>query len=101
MKLSGDFDARCLRPRQQRSWRARFALLLSLLLWLAGLLALGTGASSLIGSHAELDAPVGVGLSLLLAGALLIAGALLLRRRSRLRQQRAGDLSLAPHLLRR
>lgn len=101
MKLSGDFDARCLRPRTQRSWRARLLGLFVLLLWLGGLTLLAVGSGSLSGMHAELDAPLGVAVSLLLAGALLIACALLLRRRVRRRRERSGDLSLAPHLLRR
>lgn len=102
MKLSGDFDARCLRSRPQRNWRARLSGLFVLTLWAAALALLAAGAGSLSGAHDQLDAPLGVAISLLLAGALLIVCALLLRRRTRrLLRQRDGDLCLAPHLTRR
>ena len=101
MKLSGDFDARCLRGRPQRDWRARLSALVVLLLWLAALTLIGIGAGSLGAVHPALDAPLGVALSLLLAGALLVACALLLGRRARRRRLRGGDLCLAPHLQRR
>lgn len=101
MKLSGDFDARCLRSRPQRSWRSRMVGLFVLLLWLAGLALLAVATTSLSGVRTGLDAPIGVAVSLLLAGVLLIVCALLLRRRARRRQQGNGALCLAPHLMRR
>ena len=101
MKLSGDFDARWLRPRPQRSWRSRMVGFFVLLLWLGGLALLAVAATSLSGVRTELDAPTGVAVSLLLAGVLLIVCALLLRRRARRRQQSNGALCLAPHLMRR
>lgn len=101
MKLSGDFDARCLRSRPRRSWRSRLVGLFVLLLWLGGLALLAVATTSLSGVRSDVSAPVGVALSLLLAGVLLIVCALLLRRRARRRQQGNGDLCLAPHLMRR
>ncbi len=101
MKLSGDFDARCLRSRPRRNWRSRLVGFFVLLLWLGGLGLLAVATTSLSGAHADIQAPLGVALSLFLAGVLLIICALLLRRRARRRQSGNGDLCLAPHLMRR
>ncbi len=101
MKLSGDFDARCLRGQQQAGWGRRLAGLLRVGLGLTALLCALTGVLSLSGVPPRLAAPPGVGLSLLACALLLGGGVLLLRRRARRRAMRSSGLSLAPHLLRR
>lgn len=104
MKISDGFDARRLRSRQPRDWRWRCACVVSVLLMLAGLALGGVGGATLLGDFAlfaELNHSPGAALSLLVTGLVLICFGFLVRRGSRRRQLRSGDLSLAPHLLKK
>jgi len=101
MKRSDGFDARRLRPRQQRSWGARLGSALGLLLILFGILLGGAGAAALFGpqeaiTRMALDREAAV--TLLVVGLVLWLLGLLIRRRVRRRLREPGGLSLSPRL---
>jgi membrane protein implicated in regulation of membrane protease activity len=104
MKLSDDFDARRLRPRQPKHWRLRIGAALGALLATFGILLAMAGIASLAGRAPVLgtlnDSTGEAGVLLLLGLLLLWAGIAFWRRcRRRLRQPR--DLALSPHLLKK
>ncbi|WP_017938362.1 hypothetical protein [Zestomonas thermotolerans] len=104
MKLSGDFDARRLRPRGPRLWRWRFGAALGALFAILGGLLTLAGAAILLGRPpliANLEASTGAGLVLLIASLLLLLLGLLIWRACRRRLRCSDDLSLAPHLLKK
>lgn len=100
MKGTHGFDARRLRPRQQRSWRARIGAALGLLLIILGLLLAGSGAATLF-SHQVL---AGMALdreaaaTLLALGLVMIVLGMLMRRRVRRRLREPNGLSISPDL---
>ncbi|GIZ13303.1 hypothetical protein [Pseudomonas sp. NCCP-436] len=103
MKLSDDFDARRLRPRQPGNWRLRLGVVLGALLTALGILLLMAGVATLAGraprltplnSNAEAIAVFGLSLVLLWLG-------IAVWRRCRRRLRRPSDLSMAPHLLKK
>ena len=103
MKLSS-FDARRLRPREQRNWGARLATALSALLAILGVLLTMAGVAGLLG-HAEALGELNNNRP----GAAVVLGLGLLSlylgvwswRRSRLRLRRARGLNLSPHLMKK
>lgn len=101
MKRTDGFDARRLRPREQRSWGARLGGALGLLLSILGALLAGSGAASLFGSNAALPNMAlehEEAVTLLVLGLVLLAIGLLIRRRVRRRLREPGGLSLSPGL---
>ncbi|MFP3516599.1 hypothetical protein SB766_10430 [Pseudomonas sp. SIMBA_077] len=104
MKISDGFDARRLRPKEHRNWRARLALILAVLLTLAGVVILLTGASSLIGHPAalgDLNASPTAAVLVLVAGLLLSWLGIALWRRIRGRLRAPSGLNMAPHLMKK
>ena len=75
MKRTDGFDARRLRPRQQRSWGARLAAALGLLLIIVGVFLTGSGAASLFSNH---EIVVSMALAREAAVTLLVTGLILL-----------------------
>lgn len=101
MKLTDNFDARRLRPREPRRWRLRFGLLLALSLIIIGVvLALAGGAS--LWDFEQLPASLALdhetAIVSLLLGLLLFWAGLLLRRRIRRRLYGPSGISLSPRL---
>lgn len=103
MKLSDDFDARRLRPRQPGNWRLRLGAAFGALLATLGILLLLAGIASLAGrvprltsltSSTETMAVFGLSLILLWLG-------IAVWRRCRRRLLRPSDLSMAPYLLKK
>jgi len=104
MKISDGFDARRLRPKEHRNWRARLALTLAVLLTLAGVVILLTGASSLIGHPAalgDLNANPTAAVLVLVAGLLVSWLGIALWRRNRRRLRQPSGLNMAPHLMKK
>lgn len=101
MKLTDNFDARRLRPREPRRWRSRFGMFLALLLILLGTLLTLAGAASLLGIN---PAPGGImfdpemAIVSLLLGLILLWVGLLIRRRIRRRLYGPSGISLSPRL---
>lgn len=101
MKRTDGFDARRLRPRQQRSWGARLGSALGLLLIVFGVLMTGSGAVSLFSgnealANMALDREAAV--TLLALGLILLMLGMFIRRRVRRRLNEPGGLSLSPRL---
>ncbi|WP_296275697.1 hypothetical protein [Pseudomonas sp. UBA7530] len=99
MKLSDDFDARRLRPRQPKHWRLRIGAGLGALLAAFGILLSMAGVASLAGRApvlGTLNDSTGEAIVLLLLGLLLLWAGIAFWRRRRLR--RPSDLSLSPSL---
>ncbi|MDR8015686.1 hypothetical protein [Ectopseudomonas guguanensis] len=104
MKLSDDFDARRLRPRQPRSWRLRIGAALGALLAAFGILLAMAGVASLVGrapALGGLNDSIGEAIALLLLGLFLLWAGIAFWRRCRRRLRRPSDLSLSPSLLKR
>ncbi|MGG2396153.1 hypothetical protein ACJRW5_04290 [Pseudomonas sp. SH1-B] len=104
MKLSDDFDARRLRPRQSGSWRLRLGAGLGALLAAFGVLLAMAGVASLAGRApvlGTLNDSVGEAIVLLLLGLLLLWAGISFWRRCRRRLRRSGDLSLSPSLMKK
>lgn len=104
MKRTDGFDARRLRPRQQRSWGSRLAAALGLLLMLGGVLLAASGAGSLLSDHAfiaslALDREASI--TLLVTGLVLLTLGLLIRRSVRRRSHAPGGLSMSRRLSKR
>lgn len=104
MKLTDNFDARRLRPREPRRWRSRFGLFLALLLIIFGVALALVGGASLaaleqLPADLRFDHETAI-VSLLLGLALFWAG-LLLRRRIRRRLYGPTGISLSPRLRRK
>lgn len=103
MKRTDGFDARRLRPRQQRSWGVRIGLALGLLLVLFGVVLAGFGAASLSGLDVftsfalDHDAALTV---LALGFVLLLLGAYM-RARVRRRMREPSGLDMSPRLKKR
>ena len=104
MKISDGFDARRLRPKEYRNWRARFVLGIAALLTLMGVLLVLAGASSLISHPAalgELNNST-TGAALVLVIGLLVSGlGIGLWRRCRRRMRQPFGLNIAPHLMKK
>ncbi len=101
MKRTDGFDARRLRPREQRSWGARLGAMLGLLLSILGVLLAGSGAASLFGNHAaftNMAFEYEEAVTLLVLGLALLVIGLLIRHRVRRRLREPGGLSLSPGL---
>ena len=100
MKLTDNFDARRLRPREPRRWRSRFGMFLALLLITLGALLTLAGAAALLGINQldgmTLDSEMAIA-SLLLGSVLLWVG-LFIRRRIRRRLYGPSGISLLPRL---
>ncbi|MEN5037366.1 hypothetical protein [Pseudomonas sp. TWI929] len=104
MKLKGSFDAKRLRPRQQRNWGARLAAGLSALLATLGVLLAMAGIAGLLGNYPalqELNANKPLSSILTGAGLLLLWLGVRFWRRSRIRLRRGRELSLSPHLMKK
>lgn len=104
MKLSDDFDARRLRPRQPRSWRLRIGAILGALFAAFGILLAMAGAASLAGRAPTLgalnDSP-GEAILVLALGLLLLWAGIAFWRRCRRRLRQPGGLDLSPHLMKK
>lgn len=104
MKLSDGFDAKRLRPREQRNWGARLATAFSALLAIFGVLLSMAGVAGLLG-HAqalgELNSNRASAAVVLGMGVLLLYLGVWFWRRSRLRLRRARGLNLSPHLMKK
>jgi hypothetical protein len=100
MKLTDNFDARRLRPREPRRWRSRFGMLLALLLIIFGALLTLTGAASLLGikqfDGMMLEAEMAI--ASLLLGLFLLWIGLFIRRGIRRRLYGPSGISLSPRL---
>lgn len=100
MKLTDNFDARRLRPREPRRWRSRFGILLALLLIIFGALLTLAGAASLLGikqfDGMMLEAEMAI--ASLLLGLFLLWIGLLIRRGIRRRLYGPSGISLSPRL---
>lgn len=101
MKRTDGFDARRLRPRQQRSWGAGLGAAFGLLLIIFGVLLTGAGAASLFSNHEvvvsmALDREAAV--TLLVMGLILLLLGMLIRRRVLRRMRGLGGLSMSPGL---
>lgn len=101
MKRTDGFDARRLRPCQQRSWGSRLGAALGLLLIIVGVLLMGSGGASLFSNgqalaSMALDRQAAVTL-LTLGLALLVVG-MIIRRRVHRRLREPGGLSMSPRL---
>jgi nitrate reductase gamma subunit len=104
MKRTDGFDARRLRPREQRSWGSRLGSFFGLLLIFFGLLLALVGAASLFSSHEALAAVAvarEVAVTFLALGLILLWTGLLIRRRVRRRLYAPSDLSLSPRLMKK
>lgn len=101
MKLSDDFDARRLRPRNPRRWPLCLAAGLALLCLLAGLGSLFSAAVSLWYNPFALDEPRGAAAVLAPLGLVLLGLGILGWRLCRRRLRRSSELSMAPHLLKK
>lgn len=104
MKLSDDFDARRLRPRQSKPWRLRIGAALGALFATFGVLLAMAGTASMLGRAPALgtlnDSP-GESIVLLLLGLFLLWAGIAFWRRCRRRMRRSGDLSLSPQLMKK
>lgn len=100
MKLTDNFDARRLRPREPRRWRSRFGMFLALLLITLGALLTLAGAAALFGVNQfdsmTLDPEMTI--ASLLLGLILFWIGLLIRRRIRRRLYGPSGISLSPRL---
>ncbi|CDZ93925.1 MULTISPECIES: hypothetical protein [Pseudomonadaceae] len=100
MKLTDNFDARRLRPREPRRWRSRFGMLLALLLIIFGALLTLAGAASLLGikqfDGMMLEAEMAI--ASLLLGLFLLWIGLFIRRGIRRRLYGPSGISLSPRL---
>jgi uncharacterized membrane protein YbhN (UPF0104 family) len=101
MKLSNEFDARCLRPKGPRRWCERLGAGLALLCLLGGLFVLLLAGASLISNPLAFDEPKVAAAILFLGGLLLLGAAKLCWRLCRRRQRKQGELSMAPHLMKK
>lgn len=104
MKLSDDFDARRLRPRQPRNWRLRIGAGLGALLAAFGILLSMAGTASLAGRApvlGTLNDSIGEAIALLLLGLFLLWLGIVFWRRCRRRLRRPSDLSLSPSLMKK
>lgn len=104
MKSSDGFDARRLRSKGTRNWGARFSALLSFLLVVAGLALIAAGIAALTLHPVQLTDlngnPTAAGVTCA-AGVLVAYVGLWVRRRSRRRSRRVGELNMAPHLMKK
>jgi hypothetical protein len=98
MKLSDDFDARRLRPRQPKHWRLRIGAALGALLATFGILLAMAGIAPVLGTLNDSTGEAGV---LLLLGLLLLWAGIAFWRRCRRRLRQPHDLALSPHLLKK
>ncbi len=104
MKLSDDFDARRLRPRQPGSWRLRIGAMFGALFAAFGILLAMAGIASLAGRGPTLGAlndSTGEAIVMLAFGLLLLWAGIAFWRRCRRRLRRPGGLGLSPHLLKK
>ena len=101
MKLSNQFDARCLRPKGPSRWRARLVKGLALLCMFSGLVALLLAGASLLNNPWPFDEPKLAAGGLFFAGLVLLGTGQLGWRLCRRRQRQQGELSIAPHLLKK
>lgn len=105
MKLSDDgFDARRLRPRGPRRWRARLGATFAALLATLGILLSMAGAASLLGRPPALeglDTSTTGAVIQVVFGLLFLYLGIIVWRRSRRRMRRTQDLNLAPHLMKK
>jgi hypothetical protein len=104
MKPSDGFDARRLRPRSPGNWRLRLGAGLAALLCMFGVLLAMAGAATLLGQPAALgplnESPAAAA-TFVAIGLLMLFFAIMLWRRCRRRLRRSGDLSIAPHLMKK
>lgn len=101
MKLTDNFDARRLRPRQPRRWRSRFGMFLALLLIILGVLLTLAGAASLLGINqvlGDMTLDPEMAIASLLLGSVLLWVGLFIRRRIRRRLYGPSGISLSPRL---
>jgi len=104
MKRTDGFDARRLRPRQQRSWGTRLAAALGLFLVVSGVLFTGIGVASLFNdlkAFASLSLDRQAAMTLLILGLVLMLVGTLVRRSVRRRQRAPSGLSMSPRLNKR
>lgn len=104
MKLSDDFDARRLRPRQAKPWRLRIGAGLGALFATLGILLAMAAVASLAGRGpvlGTLNDSSGEAVVLLAFGLLLLWAGIIFWRRCRRRMRRPSDLSLSPHLMKK
>lgn len=104
MKESDGFDARSLRPREQKHWRLRLGAALGAVLVTSGLLLMVIGALALAGLGEFLEGTSmgrDTGFALLVLGLLLIWIGRIFWRRCRRRLRTPDELSLSPRLLKK
>ena len=104
MRLSNDFDARRLRPRQPGNWRLRIGAGLGALFSAFGILLAMAGFASLAGRAPALGAlndSIGESIVLLAFGVFLSWAGIAFWRRCRRRLRRPSDLSLSPSLMKK
>lgn len=104
MKLSDDFDPRCLRSRKPGTWRSRLGTAVAILLILLSIILLVTGSTSLLNQPAALtelnDNPAAARIMIFTGVTSLLIG-LFIWRLCRRRLRRDNSLSLSPHLMKR
>lgn len=104
MKLSDDFDARRLRPRQPKNWRLRIGAALGALLASLGILLAMAGIASLAGRAPVLGTindSAAEAAVVLLVGLLMLWAGISFWRRCRRRIRGPIGLSLPAHLLKK
>lgn len=104
MKRTNGFDARRLRPREQRSLSSRLGSLFGLLMTIFGLFLAFVGAASLLSSHEALAALAvarEVAVVFLVLGLILIWAGFEVRRRVRRSLLAPSGLSLSPRLMKK
>lgn len=104
MKRTNGFDARRLRPREQRSVSSRLGSGFGLMLLLLGLSLAFVGAASLLSSHQALAALAvtrEVAFVFLALGLVFAWAGLEIRRRVRRRLHAPSGLSLSPRLMKK
>ncbi|WXL24065.1 hypothetical protein WG219_11945 [Ectopseudomonas mendocina] len=103
MKLSDDFDPRCLRTRKPGTWRYRLATLLAVIFIIFSIILVLTGSISLLNQPVALQSlneDPGTARVMVFAGFFLFIFGALIWRRCR-RSRRTDGLSLSPDLLKR
>ncbi len=103
MKRTDGFDARRLRPRQHRSLGARIGAAFGLLLVIAGVLMLGTGALSFLDVQALVSVSLEreAAITLISLGAGLFLLGVFIRSRVHRRRHEPSGLSMSPRLKKR
>lgn len=103
MKLTDDFDARCLRSRPVSQWKTRLALSLSFLLIITGVLMILAAITVMSGYSlfANASNTTEYLIILLAGGSLSFVIGILFRHYCRRRLHNSGKLTLSPELMKK